>query len=235
MRDLVVAWHFWGSVPRLTVWGKQMRIRLSYIAALLSIAFVSTANASLIGSTYDFTTFAAGNVQISPLGGPTTHTDPANPSFCVGPPLNCGLGLPLTGLSGSISFLPFMGDPNFTVIRFSFAGQTLIGDGLFRITLGNFVTLDGSTITSMGEPFGSLGGTSNLLSGLLADGSLFFNWQTVLGFATTGAGENVNFLVRTDAAPVNAVPLPAALPLFATGLGAMGLFGWWRKRKPQAA
>jgi hypothetical protein len=26
-------------------------------------------------------------------------------------------------------------------------------------------------------------------------------------------------------------PLPTALPLFATGLGAMGLFGWRRKRK----
>jgi hypothetical protein len=30
---------------------------------------------------------------------------------------------------------------------------------------------------------------------------------------------------------VTQVPLPAALPLFATGLGALGLLGWWRKRK----
>jgi hypothetical protein len=30
-------------------------------------------------------------------------------------------------------------------------------------------------------------------------------------------------------------PLPAALPLFATGLGAMGLLGWRRKRKGAAA
>jgi hypothetical protein len=30
-------------------------------------------------------------------------------------------------------------------------------------------------------------------------------------------------------------PLPAALPLFASGLGVMGLFGWRRKRKAQAA
>ena len=34
-----------------------------------------------------------------------------------------------------------------------------------------------------------------------------------------------------DPAPVAAVPLPAALPLFATGLGALGLLGWRRKRK----
>jgi hypothetical protein len=32
-----------------------------------------------------------------------------------------------------------------------------------------------------------------------------------------------------------AVPLPAALPLFATGLGALGLLGWRRKRKAAAA
>jgi len=32
----------------------------------------------------------------------------------------------------------------------------------------------------------------------------------------------------------NLVPLPAALPLFATGVGALGLLGWRRKRKAQA-
>jgi hypothetical protein len=32
-----------------------------------------------------------------------------------------------------------------------------------------------------------------------------------------------------------ATPVPAALPLFSTGLGAMGLFGWRRKRKNIAA
>jgi hypothetical protein len=34
--------------------------------------------------------------------------------------------------------------------------------------------------------------------------------------------------------PTPPTPLPAALPLFATGLGALGLFGWRRKRKPAA-
>ena len=32
----------------------------------------------------------------------------------------------------------------------------------------------------------------------------------------------------------NETPLPAALPLFATGLGALGLLGWRRKRKQAA-
>jgi hypothetical protein len=33
----------------------------------------------------------------------------------------------------------------------------------------------------------------------------------------------------------SATPLPAALPLFATGLGALGLLGWRRKRRAAAA
>jgi len=43
---------------------------------------------------------------------------------------------------------------------------------------------------------------------------------------------------RNTESPLNvtigATPLPAALPLFATGLGAMGLFGWRRNRKNAA-
>jgi hypothetical protein len=35
--------------------------------------------------------------------------------------------------------------------------------------------------------------------------------------------------------PPSGTPLPAALPLFATGLGALGLLGWRRKRKSRAS
>jgi hypothetical protein len=47
-----------------------------------------------------------------------------------------------------------------------------------------------------------------------------------------------NGIIRTSApvgsGTVPSTPLPAALPLFATGLGAIGLLGWRRKRKAQA-
>jgi hypothetical protein len=33
---------------------------------------------------------------------------------------------------------------------------------------------------------------------------------------------------------ISATPLPTTLPLLATGLGALGLVGWWRKRKASA-
>jgi hypothetical protein len=57
-----------------------------------------------------------------------------------------------------------------------------------------------------------------------------------LAFANTDASSHI-FALETSAPfgiEVTATPLPAALPLFATGLGGLGLFGWRRKRKVQA-
>jgi hypothetical protein len=48
-------------------------------------------------------------------------------------------------------------------------------------------------------------------------------------------GVSASYSPGSDVIGVNETPLPAALPLFATGLGALGLLGWRRKRKAQAA
>ena len=47
--------------------------------------------------------------------------------------------------------------------------------------------------------------------------------------------ESFGTYVLTRIEPPVEVPLPAAFPLFATGLGALGLRGWRRKRKDAAA
>ena len=47
-------------------------------------------------------------------------------------------------------------------------------------------------------------------------------------------GPTTDFLVESTSATFSQVPLPAALPLFATGLGVLGLLGWRRKRKTLA-
>ena len=39
---------------------------------------------------------------------------------------------------------------------------------------------------------------------------------------------------QLETTQVSAAPLPAAVLLFATGLGGMGLLGWWRKEKRRA-
>jgi hypothetical protein len=45
----------------------------------------------------------------------------------------------------------------------------------------------------------------------------------------TSSGNAFEFANLKDSPALT--PLPAALPLFATGLGALGLLGWRRKRK----
>jgi hypothetical protein len=42
---------------------------------------------------------------------------------------------------------------------------------------------------------------------------------------------NTDWSYQLSQTTVNAVPLPGALPLFATGLGALGLLGWRKRRK----
>jgi hypothetical protein len=48
----------------------------------------------------------------------------------------------------------------------------------------------------------------------------------------SSGGDPVPFSLTADLTPT---PVPAALPLFATGLGGLGLLGWRRKRKYTAA
>jgi hypothetical protein len=60
---------------------------------------------------------------------------------------------------------------------------------------------------------------------------------TTLAFLNGDPGDDnsngLDNVVLIDLGPA-ATPLPAALPLFATGLGALGLLGWRRKRKAAA-
>jgi hypothetical protein len=68
------------------------------------------------------------------------------------------------------------------------------------------------------------GGTfAFLISGALAD--VFDVWVK----QSVGTGD-----VTLTGSDLSQTPLPAALPLFASGLGALGLFGWRRTRKAAA-
>ena len=90
---------------------------------------------------------------------------------------------------------------------------------------------DGTDLLHLTFPDLTLLSNTNSFSGLAS------GW-TILAFTnvpTTGP-HTVTF---TDFSALNlsfvsTTPLPAALPLFATGLGALGLLGWRRKRKAAA-
>jgi hypothetical protein len=57
----------------------------------------------------------------------------------------------------------------------------------------------------------------------------------LIGFGYPSSEDETLSWTRVDDINFSTTPLPAALPLFATGLGAMRLFGWRRKRKAAAA
>ena len=70
--------------------------------------------------------------------------------------------------------------------------------------------------------------------GPLSIGPGFTNTSPGINYPTTlGDLELDNNAGTTFTATIT--PLPATLPLFATGIGALGLLGWRRNRKAQAA
>jgi hypothetical protein len=61
--------------------------------------------------------------------------------------------------------------------------------------------------------------------------TLFFNAGGENIAADSSTQDSGSITITYNYVPVSTTPLPAAFPLFASGLGAMGLFGWRRKRK----
>src|SRR5262249_36873363 len=111
-----------------------------------------------------------------------------------------------------------------------FGGDLLVGN--FSFDHSSITALDPITLALLGSIVIDVG------SGNTAGGLWF------LGFGQAGNNGSPNTLYFTDGingerdglfGAINPVPLPGALPLFATGLGALGLLSWRRKRKTQAA
>ena len=132
------------------------------------------------------------------------------PSGTTASHIHCCTASPHTGIAGVATQTP-----------------TFIGFPL-GVLQGHYIhTFDMTLAASYNAPF--LAANANdpvmafaaLLAGAIA-GDAYLNIHST----AFPAGEIRGFL--------NETPLPAALPLFATGLGALGLLGWRRKRKQAA-
>ncbi len=105
-------------------------------------------------------------------------------------------------------------------VEFSIDNGTSFSSLIANVTGGSFGE---SVLTSITDNAG----------GLLASGVTDVNF--VFGTTITSPFRS-SALVEIDAfSEVQAVPLPAALPLFGTGLGILGFIGWRRRRKAAAA
>jgi hypothetical protein len=200
---------------------------LIVFSSLMSIGTLPATAATVTDVvTFSATSFTGGPPPL--YTGGTAPTDPVTGSFTItfDPTLtytDSTTGITLNSLNISlVSALSFDYSPNsYTIGATTFgAGELVVGgveSGACCITLPSTdpdFYLQILTVTTTPA--------FNQLGYLTADGSYFYS-----AIGTSGGSVTVT--------PVSTTPLPAALPLFATGLGAMGLFGWRRKRKNAAA
>lgn len=169
-----------------------------------------TQDASLISGSYDTSMSVNGSFTLaSPLAPNTVQfIDPLNFSFSDG----------RTTISNANAYAP--------------GSAFFIGTGnTGEITLWSIILANAPAPSAVGDQRARISSDINAdvpeISGCVSlfQGSCLLNADAA--FALTPGTWSIS--------EASVVPLPAALPLFATGSGALGLFGWRRKRKAVAA
>src|SRR5262245_3699413 len=151
-----------------------------------------------------------------------------------------------TSITGSVTF-DFLGTP--PDANYLIDGPCLLVGGCVTGHVTG-VSLHSGSFNASANPTGFVTITGGVVSNwkIIADGScgIFcgFAIKTDSFFDLTDnivvLGQFDSRFALNDSNPgtwttgVETVPLPAALPLFATGLGALGLLGWRRKKKAAA-
>ena len=203
------------------------KIRRDLFVALLSAPlFFAQATSSSTAATIDFESFAdIQNINGVNLGGVTVTNPSGNVEIYDN---RFGVG----SRSGTKAIGSFTSSSSLNPMIFTFDVATdfielFAGDG------------GGDTDSWSLEIFDAVVGGNSL--GILFSGDFTGNPYVGLAFNIagilraeanwTGTVAGIGF----DDLSFNAVPLPAALPLFGTALAGMGLLGWRRKRKAAAA
>jgi len=216
------------------------------IAALaISAALVSGAPANAATIDYIFTGLGTGTLGTTAFGGfpfapdvsftftitgDTTAVTAGSPS---GPPDN---GNPFRNVGTSATFVSGSLNANLsnTLVNLNNNNQA----NTFP-SVGFFQTSPSVVGEALGTPAGGQLGSYDLTTAFAQINSNSPNFVSfiVQTFATDQGNltfDHISFLTFEAVIRGSEVPLPAALPLFATGLGALGLLGWRRKRKQAA-
>lgn len=179
----------------------------------------------LLGSSANATTY-----EFS--GGPFTWTSSCTP----GPALSCPPVLPPGGISATVIIDFDTSEYNGTLTSdFSYSISGPIDSGpVNNDYLGGSVTLTDGQITDADLPTpGNRLGMGQFEEGIINSGGYAF----VAFFSSAGLGGSFSATgldSGTWSGPIAdqfTTPLPTTLPLFATGLSALGLFGWLRNPK----
>lgn len=192
--------------------GSRMRKLFLWAASVALVAFqVPDANAATVTFNWSYTDGGTTNVGSGTL---VATVDPLPDTYDVISISGTANGQAVVGLSGYDGpdqhvFSPSPPDIAVDTLGISFS----VGSGLTSFNLYR-----DDIILPPGSPF--------FCGGIAV--------YCLLGPGTVGPGDPV-VPIAFSLTPVSATPLPGALPLFAGGLGAMGLLGWRRKRKNTAA
>ena len=133
--------------------------------------------------------------------------------------------------------------PNYLITGIE-AGGLYNGNAITSLIAVNGYLSNDNILQTAGPQLLSFSGFSFLVAALTpSQYNIYYNGGGSYGIGAASYADafdpNINNIpVTFSASIINtaiATPLPAALPLFATGLGAMGLLGWRRKRKTAAA
>lgn len=185
--------------------------------------------------------FADAVVSTTPTSPPASNGNFDDPLDTLGIPnyvSNLGTGAYSLGSGGSIT-LQFTNN--------SLTGSNSTADDLWVFEIGPQTEPTMVEISQNGIDFINVGSTSGATSGIDIDPYLLLesiDWFTQFSFirltdingnggSTPGADIDAVGAISSSA-PVSAVPVPAALPLFGTGLALMGFLGWRRKSKANA-
>jgi hypothetical protein len=186
------------------MWSKTMDMRKLLISSALAVLFAMDAVSARADVVYSYT-----GVAFTTVSGSYTTSMKVTGS------------IDLTSALGA-NFGPATVTPN----SFSFS------DGLQTIT--NTTPSVSSFFVLQTGFFGNINFWQIVLAILLG--------EVVDEIVVTLSGDHAEFVpsqafnntAGSWSAPVSTVPLPTTLPLFATGLGALGLLGWRRKKKALA-
>ncbi len=130
--------------------------------------------------------------------------------------------------AGDQSTLAFLDPVSLTNITYGPGNVGALTDNLVKSWTTNEGTFT-ETLTSFIANRGSPNALTLLLAGTLTGpGGVNQNAFAILSANQVGSAVDWSL---TNTSALLATPLPAALPLFASGLGALGLLGWRRKRK----
>jgi len=160
--------------------------------------------------TYNISTGTFSFLASLPANTNSQATGVNNSGMVVGFYLASGNYSAFTDVGGTITSFLVPGSVSTQALGVNDLGQ-IVGDYIDGSgTMFGFLDTGGA-FTTINPP----GATSTTANGINDLGQIVgFYTDATLGFETTAA-----------------TPLPAALPLFATGLGGLGLLGWRRKRK----